>query len=138
MPALPTIAALQKITLQSFRDPRGVLVPVDLAQVVPFPVARVFWVYDVPVGTSRGGHAHKICQQFLVCMTGSVTVQIFDGAAERSVPLAAGDALYVPPGIFAAEEYGSPDAVLLVFCDRPYEPADYLTDRAAFLAYRRG
>ncbi|HLY45170.1 MAG TPA: FdtA/QdtA family cupin domain-containing protein [Stellaceae bacterium] len=134
---LPTVASLKPAALPSFRDEHGVLVPIDLAQAVPFPVVRVFWVCDVPPGTIRGGHAHKACQQFLVCVAGSLAVEADDGVAQRSVRLSAGSALHIPPGIFAAERYETPGAVLMVFCDRPYEPADYLSDRAAFIAYRR-
>ena len=134
---LPTVEGLVPASLPSFRDERGVLVPVELERVVPFPVRRVFWVCDVPAGASRGGHAHKACQQFLVCVAGVLTIEVYDGAAERRVALVAGDALHVPPGIFAAERYDAAGTVLMVFCDRPYDPADYLADRAVFRAHRR-
>ncbi len=134
---LPTAASLAPVALRCFRDERGALVPVDLAATVPFPVARVFWVFDVPAGMLRGGHAHKRCHQFLVCVVGAVSVEIYDGSAERTVALSAGEALHVPPGIFAAERYDAPGSVLMVFCDRPYEATDYLSDRAAFVAHRR-
>ncbi|HKS89769.1 MAG TPA: FdtA/QdtA family cupin domain-containing protein [Stellaceae bacterium] len=134
---LPSVAGLAPASLPSYRDERGTLVPVELERVVPFPVARVFWVADVPAGASRGGHAHKECQQFLVCVAGVLTVEVYDGAAERRIALVAGDALHVPPGIFAAERYEEPGTVLMVFCDRPYDPADYLADRTAFRAHRR-
>jgi dTDP-4-dehydrorhamnose 3,5-epimerase-like enzyme len=134
---LPTIDSLNPVTFRCQRDARGALVALDLPAAVPFPVVRAFWVFDVPADTARGAHAHKQCQQFLVCVTGSVAVEVFDGSAERSIALAEGQALHVPPGIFATERYVTPGSVLMVFCDRPYEPADYLTDRAAFLAHRR-
>lgn len=133
---LPSVDMLEPAVLNAFRDARGVLVPIDLATTVPFPVARVFWVSDVPSGTSRGGHAHKACQQYLVCITGAVCVDVFDGTAERSIDLAAGTALHVRAGIFATERYASPGSVLMVFCDRAYERSDYLTDRAEFVAWR--
>jgi dTDP-4-dehydrorhamnose 3,5-epimerase-like enzyme len=133
----PTVDDLKPVAFRCFRDERGALVALDLLSAVPFPVARTFWVYDVPAGTARGSHAHKFCQQFLVCVTGSVSVEMFDGSAERSISLTEGQAVHVPPGIFATERYLAPGSVLMVFCDRPYEPADYLTDRAAFIGHRR-
>lgn len=134
---LPTVDSLNPVAFRCHRDERGALVALDLPSAVPFPVARIFWIYDAPAGTARGSHAHKICQQFLVCVTGSVSVEVFDGSAERAIPLTEGQAVHVPPGIFATERYLAPGSVLMVFCDRPYEPADYLTNRAAFLAHRR-
>jgi dTDP-4-dehydrorhamnose 3,5-epimerase-like enzyme len=137
MAGLATVDDLKPVAFRLFRDPRGVLVPIELAQSLPFKAARFFWIFDVPPGQVRGAHAHKLCHQFLICALGSVQVEASDGRAERAIALAAGQALHVPPGLFTAERYVAPGSVLLVFCDRPYEPEDYLNDRDAFLAYRR-
>jgi dTDP-4-dehydrorhamnose 3,5-epimerase-like enzyme len=137
MANLATVDDLEPVAFRLFRDARGVLVPVDLAQSLPFKAARFFWIFDVPAGQVRGAHAHKLCHQFLICALGSVQVEATDGRAERSYELTAGQALHVPPGLFTAEHYLAPGSVLMVFCDRPYEPQDYLNDREAFLAYRR-
>jgi dTDP-4-dehydrorhamnose 3,5-epimerase-like enzyme len=137
MATLATVDDLKPVALRLFRDARGVLVPIELAQSLPFKVARFFWIFDVPAGQVRGAHAHKLCQQFLICALGSVQVEAYDGRAERAIVLTAGQALHVLPGLFTAERYGTPGSVLMVFCDRPYEPEDYLNDRDAFLAYRR-
>ena len=75
-------------------------------------MVRAFWS-SMPAGTARGAHAHKQCQQFLVCVTGSVVIEIFDGSAERSIALAEGQALHVPPG-FSTERYTAPGSVLMV------------------------
>jgi hypothetical protein len=74
----------------------------------------------------------------MVCAVGSLRVEAFDGRAERSIVLMAGQALHVPPALFTAERFGAPGTVLMVFCDRIYEVGDYLTDRAALAAYRQG
>ena len=100
---LPSVKALEPVALRAFRDARGVLVPLELAQAVPFPVRRVFWITDVPAGTERGGHAHKTCHQYLVCIGGLIQVGVDDGTATRTLPLPAGSALHVPPGIYATE-----------------------------------
>jgi dTDP-4-dehydrorhamnose 3,5-epimerase-like enzyme len=137
MGSLATVDDLKPVAFRLFRDARGVLAPIELTQSLPFKVARFFWIFDVPPGQVRGAHAHKLCQQFLICAVGSVQVEAYDGRAERTIALTAGQALHVPPGLFTAERYVAPGSVLMVFCDRPYEPDDYLNDRDAFLAYRR-
>jgi hypothetical protein len=134
---LATVDALRPVALRLFADPRGVLVPIELAQSIPFKVARFFWIFDVPPGGARGSHAHKLCHQYMICAVGSLRVEAFDGCTERSIALTAGQALHVPPALFTAERFDAPDTVLMVFCDRPYELGDYLTDREALAAYRR-
>ncbi len=133
----PPVRDLTVIELKHFRDDRGLLVPVELSQVVPFPVKRLFWISDVPVGGVRGAHAHKHCQQFMICVTGKLSVETFDGTSERSLQLTAGQALHIPPGIFAAELFAESGSTLLVLCDRPYEPDDYLMQRDALVQFRR-
>jgi hypothetical protein len=134
---LATIDDLRPVALRLFRDPRGALVPIELAQAIPFKVARFFWIFDVPPDEARGSHAHKLCHQYMICAVGSVHVQAFDGRSERSIALTAGQALHVPPALFTAERFDAPGTVLMVFCDRPYEVDDYLADRNALVAYRR-
>jgi UDP-2-acetamido-3-amino-2,3-dideoxy-glucuronate N-acetyltransferase len=137
MATLATVDDLKPVAFRLFRDARGVLVPIELAQALPFKAARFFWIFDVSPGQVRGWHAHKLCQQFLICARGSVHVEAYDGRAERTIALTAGQALHVPPGLFTAERYVAPSSVLMVFCDRLYEPEDNLNDRDAILAYRR-
>jgi UDP-2-acetamido-3-amino-2,3-dideoxy-glucuronate N-acetyltransferase len=137
MAMLPTVDDLQPVAFRLFGDQRGVLVPVELPQSIPFKVMRFFWIFDVPVGSVRGAHGHKACHQYLICAVGSVRVEAYDGTAERSIALTAGQALHVPPALFTAERYEMPGSVLMVFCDRPYELEDYLTDRDAFVEHRK-
>jgi dTDP-4-dehydrorhamnose 3,5-epimerase-like enzyme len=137
MASLATVDDLDPVEFRLFRDARGALVPIELAKSLPFRVARFFWIFDVPAGQVRGAHAHRLCHQFLICALGSVQVEATDGRAERAFELTTGQALHVPPGLFTAERYMTTGSVLMVFCDRPYEPEDYLHDREAFLAYRR-
>jgi len=134
---LATIGDLKAVSFPQFRDTRGVLVPLELAKWIPFKIARFFWVFNVPTGQMRGAHAHKLCNQYLICAFGLVHVDVHDGFSERTIALAAGQALHVPPGLFTAERYETSNSILMVFCDRPYEPEDYLNDRDTFLTYRR-
>jgi UDP-2-acetamido-3-amino-2,3-dideoxy-glucuronate N-acetyltransferase len=135
---LASVDDLRPVSFRMFCDPRGALVPMELAQSIPFQVVRFFWIFDVPPGEVRGSHAHKLCHQYLVCAVGSLRVDAFDGRAERSIVLAAGQALHVPPALFTVERFDAPGTVLMVFCDRTYEVGDYLTSREALAAYRRG
>jgi UDP-2-acetamido-3-amino-2,3-dideoxy-glucuronate N-acetyltransferase len=134
---LATVNDLAPAALQVFRDERGVLVPIEFGKSIPFPVSRFFWISDVPAARARGGHAHKACNQYCVCAVGSVRVEAFDGNSERTIGLAVGQALYVPPAIFTTEWFVEDGTVLMVFCDRPYERDDYLVDRDKLAAYRR-
>jgi hypothetical protein len=134
---LPTIDDLTPVAHRQFRDERGVLVPIELSRSVPFVVVRLFWVVDVPAGTARGAHAHKICHQYLICAAGSLHVEVFDGVADRTIALAAGQALHVPPAIYAAERFDTPRSLLMVLCDRPFEDEDYIMERDELVAYRQ-
>src|SRR5262245_32755466 len=135
--ALPTVEDLKPVVFRQFSDPRGVLVPIELLQSIPFKVVRFFWIYNVPAGATRGSHAHKACHQYMTCAVGSVQVDAFDGQAERVITLTAGQAVHVPPAILTAERFHTLESVLMVFCDRPFEADDYLDDRAALVEHRQ-
>jgi len=122
----PTIDQLFVIDLPQFREPRGLLVPIEFSECVPFEVKRMFWLSDVPAGGIRGGHAHKHCNQFAICITGVVEIEAFDGKTKRTIELVAGQALHIKPRIFTTERFVAPGSILSVLCDRPYEPTDYL------------
>jgi dTDP-4-dehydrorhamnose 3,5-epimerase-like enzyme len=123
---LATVTDLAVVAHKVFGDARGSLVPVELTGAVPFSVARLFWVFDVPDGGIRGGHAHRMCSQYLVCVKGRIEVETSDGVDTGRHVLEAGHALLLPPAIWALERYVTPDAMLLVLCDRPYEREDYI------------
>jgi dTDP-4-dehydrorhamnose 3,5-epimerase-like enzyme len=116
------------IDLPRFREPRGLLVPIEFSKFVPFEVKRMFWIADVPAGDVRGGHAHKHCHQFAICIVGRIAIEAFDGRIKRTIELAMGQALHIKPGIFTTERFIAPGSILSVLCDRPYEPTDYLYD----------
>lgn len=134
---LPNVVDLQVKSFKQFRDERGVLVPMEIASLIPFALARFFWVFDVPVGISRGAHAHRKCHQFYVCASGAISVEAYDGESEAKLHLTAGDGLYVPPPIFTTEIFEERNSILLVFCDRLYEAEDYIRDRANLKEFRQ-
>jgi dTDP-4-dehydrorhamnose 3,5-epimerase-like enzyme len=114
-------------------DDRGSLGVIDLATHVPFTPVRMFWISGVTAGTARGGHAHRACSQFLVCLRGRVSVEAMDGTVKQQFLLEVGDFINIVPGIFATETFLEEGTVLGVLCDRPYEPEDYVYERDLFV-----
>ena len=106
---------------------------------VPFAIERVFYVYDVVGGAVRGGHAHRQLEQFIVAVMGGFTVSLWDGERSRDVDLhRAYYGLYVPPTVWTDLVDFSSGAVSLVLASHRFEEEDYIRDRDAFAAYRRG
>jgi UDP-2-acetamido-3-amino-2,3-dideoxy-glucuronate N-acetyltransferase len=125
-------------SLTVIRESRGELAIAEFRDLVPFPVARLFYVRDVPPGQARGGHAHFRCRQYMICQAGRIAVTLFDGQQQRSLELSPGQAILVEPGIFGTETYLDPDSALLVLCDRSYEKNDYIHDRDGVIKFRKG
>jgi dTDP-4-dehydrorhamnose 3,5-epimerase-like enzyme len=119
--------------------PEGSITPLEGARdIVPFEIARVFYLYDVVGGAVRGGHAHKELEQFIVAVMGGFTVSLWDCQQRRDVDLThAYQGLYVPPGIWMDLVNFSSGAVSVVLASHHYEEADYIRDRDEFAAYRR-
>ena len=126
-------------TLRTVSDARGSLLPLDLPGSLPFEPQRVFYVYGVPSKEVRGEHAHRQCEQFLVCLHGSVSAVVDDGATRREFLLDDPSlGLHMPAMTWGTQYNYSPDAVLAVFASRPYEDADYIRDYEQFLELARG
>lgn len=113
--------------MRRIEDARGSLTVGEVPTEVPFSPARYFAVFDVPSVELRGEHAHKRCQQFLICLHGSCRVLLDDGDSRCEVTLDRPDmGVFMPAMIWGTQYRYSPDAVLLVFASRPYEAGDYL------------
>jgi UDP-2-acetamido-3-amino-2,3-dideoxy-glucuronate N-acetyltransferase len=116
-------------------DLRGSLVSGEVQRHIPFVPRRFFCVMHVPSKDVRGAHAHHVCEQFLVCQTGSVAVVLDDGDVREEVVLADPQlGLYVPPMVWSVQYRYTSDALLLVLASHPYEPEDYIRDYDEFLA----
>jgi dTDP-4-dehydrorhamnose 3,5-epimerase-like enzyme len=119
----------------SERDDGQLIVMQGMAE-VPFALARVFIVRAAD-GATRGRHAHRLCSQLLVCVSGAVEVVCDDASRTSSFVLDSPKrGLLVPPTIWAQQNYRQAQSVLMVLCDRPYEPEDYIRDYAEFEALR--
>lgn len=115
-------------------DLRGSLVAAELATDIPFEVQRFFVVYDVPSLEARGAHGHRACDQFLVCLSGSVRAIVDDGTHREEFQLDSPDlGLYMPAMTWGTQYRYSADAVLLVLASLPYDDADYIRDYDEFL-----
>lgn len=99
---------------------------------VPFDIKRIFTVM-AKKNEIRGNHAHKICQQLLVCVSGEIEVICDDGLNQRIYRLSEmGKGLLIPPGIWASEKYINEGSVLMVLCDQAYEKNDYIFNYEEF------
>jgi dTDP-4-dehydrorhamnose 3,5-epimerase-like enzyme len=114
----------------------GEVVVAEAATQVPFRIERMFALI-APVGAKRGHHAHRLCSQFMICVSGAVDVICEDGKNKNSFALnRRNQALLVPPGLWNTVEFRQNDSVLIVLCDRIYEAHDYIRDYAEFLSFR--
>ena len=134
----PTVYDCSVIELPKNHDPEGNLTPVYSNVNVPFDNKRVFYLYDIPSGESRGAHAHKKCHQFLVAASGAFEVVLDDGINKRTVTLNRPFfGLHVPPGIWALEQGFSSGSVCLVLASETYDTEDYIRDYNDFIAFKR-
>lgn len=116
-------------------DLRGNLSAGEFEKDIPFKTKRYFLVFDVPTAETRGEHAHKACEQFLVCIKGSCRVVADDGQNREEFILdSPGKGLYLPPMTWGIQYHYSQDACLLVFASEYYDAADYIRDYDQFIA----
>lgn len=127
---LATLISLPRIT-----DPRGNLTMAEPEGAIPFPIRRVYWIYDVPAGESRGGHAHKRCKQIIIAVSGSFDVTLSDAQGHRETyhlrhPY---QGLLVETGVWRTLDDFSAGAVCLVLASEPYDESDYWYDYDLYL-----
>ncbi len=113
--------------LNQIGDRNGHITAINNNLEIPFAVKRIFYLYDIPGGESRGAHAHKECHQFLIASSGSFEVLLDDGLTKRQVLLNRPDlGLHIPPGIWASEINFSSGSICLVLASHAYSEGDYL------------
>jgi dTDP-4-dehydrorhamnose 3,5-epimerase-like enzyme len=122
--------------LNKIGDRNGHITAINNNINLPFAIKRIFYLYDIPGGESRGAHAHKDCHQFLVATSGSFEVLLDDGKTKRQILLNRPDmGLHIPPGIWASEINFSSGSICLVLASREYDESDYIRDYDDFLNY---
>lgn len=127
-----SLAEVRWIELPCKTDERGNLTVVENAT-MPFPMARFFYMHDMPTGVERGEHAHRATEQFIIAMVGSFSLDLTDGRQKLSYQLNnPSKGIYIPPMIWGRLHEFSSDAVCLVVASTPYSESDYVRDWVEF------
>ncbi|MGA2171350.1 MAG: FdtA/QdtA family cupin domain-containing protein [Terracidiphilus sp.] len=126
------------IDLPKIQDPRGNLTFIEGGNHIPFDIRRVYYLYDVPGGSERGGHAHKGLHQLIVAMSGSFDVVLNDGSNTKRIHLCRSYyGLYVCPMIWRELDNFSSGSVCMVLASNQYDEGDYYRDFSEFMQARR-
>lgn len=132
-----TINDCKLIDLRKISDRRGNLTVIEGKQDIPFDVKRVYYLYDVPGGESRGAHAHKALYQLIIAANGSFTITLNDGKHKKAYNLNRSYyGLLVVPGIWRVLDDFSSGAVLLCLASEHYEEEDYIRNYKEFKKYK--
>ena len=124
------------IDFPKITDPRGNLTVAQAHTDVPFAVKRAYWVYDVPAGECRGGHAHKLCKEVLIALSGSFHVTVDNGEEQKTVLLNHPyQGLLIDTDVWRTLDDFSSGAVCLVLASEPFDEDDYIREYDDFLRY---
>lgn len=124
------------IQLAKYLDPRGNLSVIEELKDVPFKIERTYWIYDVPGGEKRGGHAYKMNQEFVVALSGSFDVVLDDGKEKKVFHLNRSYyGLYIPSGYWREMNNFSTNSLALILSSSCYDESDYIRDYQVFLDY---
>lgn len=126
------------IELDKHHHEKGNITVVENSAMIPFEVKRTYYLYDVPDGESRGGHAHRELSQLIVAASGSFSVTLDDGKVKRTFLLNRPyQGLYIVPGIWRTLDDFSSGSVCLVLASHGYDEKDYIRDYNEFIEYKK-
>ena len=126
------------IELPRFTDPRGNLSFVEQLNHIPFEIKRTYWIYDVPGGENRGGHAFRANEEFIVALSGAFNVIVDDGEHKKTFTLNRSYyGLYVPAGLWREMDNFSTNSLALEFGSIHYDAKDYIRDYDAYLKMKK-
>lgn len=129
-----SLADCKRIELPMIPDPQGNLAIAEGGNHVPFPIARVYFVYGIPEGARRGGHSHRTLEQVVFCVNGRLEMVVEDGASRRLFVLDdPRKGLYLPPMVWRDIDGFAAGTVYLVLASAAYDETDYIRDRAQYL-----
>ncbi len=130
---------VREITLPQIHDPRGDLTFVEGGNHIPFEIRRVYYLYNVPVDSERGGHAHKELEQIVFALSGSFRIKVDDGTTKSEYWLRdPRKGLFISRLVWREMDAFSQGAVCMVLASHPYDEADYFRDHQDFLGAVRG
>ena len=122
------------ITLSRHHHDNGNLSVVEDYNELPYSIERVYYLYDVPGGEERGGHSHHECYEFIIAVSGSFDIEIFDGKEKRTVTLnRSNNGLLIVPGIWRVLNNFSSGSVCLVIASHKYDESDYVREFDEFI-----
>ena len=131
------LASCQVLSLPKIEDVRGNLSFVEAKRHIPFAIRRVYWLYDVPGGATRVGHAYRTLEELIIAASGSFDVLIDDGKEKQVVQLNRSYVgLYVPPMVWRSLENFSSNSVALVLASQPFSEQDYVREYRDFVSQR--
>lgn len=126
------------LQLPKIEDPRGNLSIIEQTKHVPFEIKRTHWIYDVPGGKDRGGHAYKETEEFIVALSGSFDVEIDDGNSKTTFPLNRSYyGLYVPKGMWRTMTNFSTNSLALVLSSTEYDEKDYVSNYEEYVTWTK-
>lgn len=132
------ISDVRLVELPRIMDPRGNLSFVEQGNHIPFEIRRTYWIYDVPGGESRGGHAYRETNEFIIAISGSFDVTVDDGMEKKVYTLNRSYyGLYIPKGLWRTMGNFSTNSLALEFADTEYDRNDYVEDYDDFLGLKR-
>lgn len=136
---MATITDAKILNLPKITDPRGNLSIIEQFKQIPFEIKRTYWIYDVPGGCDRGGHAYKENQEFVVALSGSFDVVLDDGKEKKTFSLNRSyNGLYVPKGMWRTMNNFSTNSLALVLSSTEYDVSDYIMDYEEFKRWSAG
>ena len=131
-----TISDSVIVQLTKISDPRGNLSVIEELKDIPFKIERTYWIYDVPGGEKRGGHAYKENEEFIVALSGSFDIVLDDGRKKRVFSLNRSyNGLYVPKGMWREMQNFSTNSLALVLSSTKFDENDYIRDYEIFQKY---
>lgn len=126
------------IELPKFLDKRGNLSFIEEFKQIPFKIERTYWIYDVPGGEERGGHAYRVNKEFIVALSGSFDVTLDNGTEKMTFTLNRSYyGLYIPEGWWRMMDNFSTNSLAIILSSSPYSPDDYIRDYNEFLEWKR-
>jgi dTDP-4-dehydrorhamnose 3,5-epimerase-like enzyme len=135
---MSSISDVKIIHLPKFLDPRGNLSFVEQKNHIPFEIKRTYWLYDVPGGEMRGGHAYRENEEFIIALSGSFDIVLNDGKEKKTFSLNRSFyGLFVPKGLWREMENFSTNSLALVLSSTIYDEADYVRDFSDFIKLKQ-